>query len=208
MIELHFDAALIEEQMKRLEKVPYAVQRALYPAVAEVMSLAKDELSQKLAADVSLPAKLIRQSVKSLTPRINGNGVEGYVRVASKAVPLIEYDVEPKEVTARKGLRNKQWPGFSYSLRSGARRRREELEGLEHMKGLPFIASMHNRGRGGHLGIYRRTAFGQTKELYGPYVQYHATTPEMEAALISSAEGNFLRILPRVVDQVLAGASS
>lgn len=204
MIELHFDAALIERQMERLKKVPYAVQKALYPAVAEVMTIAREDLARQIKSDVPLAPKLIEKSIKMTTPRISGQGVEGLLTVASKALPLINYDVEPATVTARKGMRSKQWPGFSYALRTGERRSREQLEGLEHMKGLPFIAQMP----GGHLGVYRRTFAGQLKELYGPRMQYHATTPAMEAMLIARAEENFSRILPRIVDRVLTEAAT
>ena len=203
MIDLHFDTALIERQMARLAKVPHAVQKALYPAVAEVMSIAREDLARQLKSDVPLDPKLIEKSIKATTPRISGQGVEGRITVVGKALPLINYDVAPADVTARKGSSPKQWPGFSYALRTGERRQREQLEGLEEMKGLPFIAQMP----GGHQGVYRRTHAGQLKELYGPRMQYHATTPEMEAMLIANAEDNFMRILPRVVDRVLAEAN-
>lgn len=204
MIALQFDTSMVEEHLARLEKVPHAVQRALYPAVSEVMRLARTDLAGKLKSDVPVDPKLIEKSIRLIIPRISGQGVEGYISVAGKALPLINYDVDPATVTAKKGLRPKQWSGFSYALRTGERRQREQLEGLHTMKGLPFIAHMP----GGHLGVYRRTPSGQLKELYGPRIQYHATTPVMEAFVIARAENNFERILPAVVDRVLAGVAS
>ncbi len=198
MISITFDAELIERQMQRLAKVPYAVQRALYPAVSEVLRLARTELAGQLVSDIPLPPRLIEKSIKLSQAVARGQGAEGSLTVAGRAVPLINYDVQPQDVTARKGMRSKQWSGFSYSLRAGEQRQREELPG-KFRTGLPFIARMP----GGHLGVYYRTA-SQLKEAYGPTVQYHATTPEVEQMLRAGAESNFSRILPRIVDTVLA----
>lgn len=205
MITIVFDEDLIDQQMRRLEKVPYAVQRALYPAVGEVLRLARSDLAGQLTSDIPLPPRLIEKSIRLSQAIARGEGVEGSLSVAGKAVPLINYDVDPQDITARKGMRPKQWPGFTYALRSGQRRQREEMGGQQFMSGLPFIARMP----GGHLGVYYRTVFGQMKEAYGPTMQYHATTPEVERMLRAGAEENFARILPRIVDTVLAerGAS-
>ena len=200
MISIMFDEDLIDRQMRRLEKAPYAVQRALYPTVSEVLRIARTELSEHLISEIPLPPRLIEKSIRLTYAVARGQGAEGSLSVAGKAVPLINYDVQPQEITARKGMRSKQWPGFTYSLRSGERRQREEMGGQQFMTGLPFIARMP----GGHLGIYYRTVFGQMKEAYGPKIQYHATTPEVENMLIAGAEENFARILPRIVDTVLA----
>lgn len=216
MIALTFDQSMIDAQMRRLDKVPYAVQRALYPAVSEVLRLSRRDLAERLKGDVPLPPRLIEQSIKLSQAVARGESAEGTLTVNSKLLPLIYYDVEPLEITARKGLRSKQWPGFSYALRDGERREREEEPG-QYRAGLPFIAQMRNstgRGRGGsvnavqsgagHLGVYYRTTFGQVKEAYGPAVQYHACTPEVENMLMVGAEDNFALILPRMVDAALA----
>lgn len=200
MIELHFDAREIERQMQRLERVPQAVSRALYPAVSQVVDMARDTLRTQLDADVPLPATLLRQSITSGPVRATNQGVAGVVRVCSRPVRLIDYDVTPQTVTARKGLPSRRWPGFSYALRNNARRMSAELP----TESLPFIAIMHNRGKGGHSGVFQRTRQGKIKELYGPHVQYHATRPEVEAAVIASAEKDFSRIFPRIVERVLA----
>lgn len=208
MIELHFDTALITRELKRMEKIPYAVQRALYPAVSEVVDMARFDLVARLTADVPLPPKIIRQSIRSRVIQATAQGAEVHLCVASKAISLIEYDIDPKAVTARKGMNNKRWPSFSYALRKGERRDRGELEGREEMQGLPWIASMNNSKQKGRLGIYRKTDSGKIFQMYGPRMQYFATTPEVEADLIKNAEDNFKRILPRFVDQALAGASA
>ena len=199
MISITFDEELIERQMQRLAKVPYAVQRALYPAVSEVLRIARSDLARQLVSDIPLPPRVIEKSIKLSHAVASGQGAEGSLTVVGRAMPLINYDVQPQDVTARKGARPKQWPGFSYSLRAGERRQREELPGKYRM-GLPFIARMP----GGHLGVYYRGSGKKLQEAYGPSVQYHATTPEVEQMLRAGAEDNFARILPRIVDTVLA----
>ena len=201
MIDLTFDMRLIEREMARLRRVPDALQRALFPTVSMVIEDSRGHLQTRLAATAALPDKTIKKAIKAHPARVSGQGAEGRIVVSSKGIPIIEYDVQPKEVTARKGSRSKSWPGFTFALRSGERREREGLPS----DSLPFIAAMSNKGKGGHLGVYHRSSAGKIKELIGPSVQYHATTPEMEADLISHADSLFSRILPRVVDSVLAG---
>lgn len=206
MISLHFDAKFIEQQLARLKKIPAAAPKALYPAVQEVIGRASQALTRKLARDLPLPDSLIRSSVKILPVRFLGSGVEARLRVSSKQVPLIKYEVTPKEITARKGVRSKEWPSFAYSLRKGRRYTSHNLLGHHDAKGLPFIAAMSNRGKGGHLGVYHRTFANKVKEIQGPRVQYHACTPEMELLLQNKAEDYFYAALPRFVDRILAGA--
>ncbi|GAB7080873.1 hypothetical protein [Megalodesulfovibrio paquesii] len=199
MIDITFDEALIARQLQRLAGVPYAVQRALYPAVGEVLDCSRTELAAHLVSDVPLPRRVIAKSIRLSQVGASGQNVTGRLTVASRTVPLIYYDVQPQELTARKGARPKQWPGFSFALRTGERREREEMLGLQYMRGLPFIARM-----GSHLGVYYRGSKNTPREAYGPAVQYHATTPEVERLLRVGAEDNMARILPRIVETVLA----
>lgn len=221
MITITFDETLIEQQMQRLQKIPYAVQRALFPAVSETLRLARTDLTRQLVSDVPLPPRLLEKSVKLSQAIARGTGVEGSLTVIGKAMPLIFYSVTPKEITARKGLRSKRWPGFTYSLRSGEARERERLGSINQITGLPFIAQMRNstgkrrngvnyaqQSGSGHLGVYYQTSNKQIKEAYGPTVQYHATTPEIEQMLVAGADENFSRTLPRIIDRVLAEGKS
>lgn len=216
MITVEFDQKLIDRELRRLKAVPYAVQKVLYPAISEVLHEARRNLAEQLTADLPLSPRFIAASIKLAVNYATAAGAEGSLTVASKAVPLIDYGVTPAQVTARKGMRSKQWPGFSYSLRSGEARSREALVGT-FGAGLPFIAQMRNstgkrrggamhaaQSGGGHLGVYARTVFGQLKELYGPPLQYHATTPEMERMLLAKSQETFERVLPRMVDAALA----
>ncbi len=116
MISITFDEKLIEREMKRLGKVPYAVQKALYPAVSEVLRIARSSLAAHLKSDIPLPPRVIEKSIRLSQTVASGQSAEGSLTVAGRAVPLINYDVQPQEITARKGMRPKQWPGFSYSL--------------------------------------------------------------------------------------------
>ena len=202
-IEITIDPKEIEAALERLKDVPYALQRAVYPAVAEVMQGVKSHLAEYLSSDVPLSPKSALKAIKLTQPRISGDAVIGEVVVRSTMLPLIDYDVQPQEVTARQGLHPRQWPDFTFSLRRGERRPgRSRVQGA----GLPFIARMKT----GHLGVYFRTG-GQTKrgnvqikQLYGPTVQYHVATPEVEGTFEEQANSRFPEILARYVDQALA----
>lgn len=202
-VEITIDPKEIETALERLKDVPYALQRAVYPAVAEVMQGVKIHLSEYLTSDVPIDPKAARKAIKLTPPRMSGDAVVGEVVVSSSMLPLIYYDVQPKAVTARKGSRPQEWPDFTFSLRRGDRRAgRSRIQGAS----LPFIARLG----GGHLGVFFRTG-GRTrpgnvqiKESYGPTVQYHVATPEIESSFTDQANSRFPEILARYVDQVLA----
>lgn len=195
-VEIIFDSSLIEQTLERLREVPYALQRAVYPAISEVMDGVKDHLADYLTSDIPIDPKMARKALKSQQPRVSGDFILGSVSVSSKMLPLIYYDAQPQSPTAQSGLRPQQWADFTFSLRRGERRAgRSRVQGVS----LPFIARMPN----GHLGVYYRTT-NQMKQAYGPTVQYHVTTPEVESAFNDRANNRFPEILNRYADQALA----
>ena len=202
-VEITIDPKAIEAALERLRDVPYAMQRAIYPTVAEVMQGVKAHLAEYLSSDVPLPAKTTSKAIKLNPPTLKGDAVVGFVMVRSTMHPLINYDVQPQEVTARPEMHPRQWPDFTYSLRAGERRAgRSRVQGAS----LPFIARMP----GGHLGVYYRTGRStkhgnvQIKQAYGPTVQYHVATPGVEDRFLEQANSRFPEILARYVDQALA----
>lgn len=202
-IEITIDPREIEAALERLKEVPYALQRAVYPAVAEVMQGVRNHLAEYLSSDVPLSPKSALKAIKLSQPHISGDAIVGQVVVRSAMLPLIDYDVQPQEITARKGSHPREWPDFTFSLRRGERRPgRSRVQGAS----LPFIAQM----KGGHLGVYFRTGGHtkkgnvQIKQLYGPTVQYHVATPKVEGTFTEQANSRFPAILARYVDQALA----
>ena len=218
MIEIEVDAEKLEEARRRLAKVPYATQRAILPAMREMLDNAAKQLAESLEADVPLPPRLIRQAIKIAGVRLEGDRVVGEINVRGKHVPLIHYDAQPGDITARKGIVSRDWPGFTYALRAGERR---ASSALIKGAGLPFIAQMP----GGHVGVYFRTGklaggtrktglwgkgrsgikdHAAIKQLHGPDVQYHVASPEVEGAIVERAEAEFPAILARHVERALA----
>ncbi|UQZ90692.1 hypothetical protein C4J81_16375 [Deltaproteobacteria bacterium Smac51] len=162
-------------------------------------------MAEHLALEVALPPK---QTKKAISVRISAasSGVRAELKVRSGRLPLINYDVQPQAVTARKGVRSKNWPDFTFALRRGRTQAgRSRIEGAS----LLFIARMNS----GHLGVYYRTGNksksgrGQVKESIGPSVQYHAAAPEVEAKIVKRAGSSFPGILARYVDQAIADHS-
>lgn len=206
-IEIHVDQALFDDAMRRMQKIPYALEKAIYPTISVVVSNAHEEIRNALNSEVALPKKIINKAITMLAPQQENGGVTCSINVESSGIALIHYDVLPNDVTARAGVASKNWTGFSYALRRGDRR---ESKDLTRSVSLPFIARM----KSGHLGVYHRTGrikknsktgknYQEIKELYGPSVQYHFT-PKLEHQIIESAERELPRVLARFVDQVIA----
>jgi hypothetical protein len=215
-IDIRVDPTQLDAAMRRLENVPYALQHAIIPALSQMMQQVRDQLAGYLRSEVPLPEKLARRAIRLSGVRVAGDGAVGEVTVRSAHIPLIEYDVSPGEITARLGMPSRRWPGFTYSLRAGERRRSEDYP---HSAGKPFVARMP----GGHLGVYYRPGYkaqggrglwgkgkrgikshAAIKQIYGPDVQYHVATPEMEQSVLDRARAEFPGILARCVDQALA----
>ena len=196
-VEIKIDPKEVERAFKRLEKVPYALQRAILPAVTEVLGGVKSNLAAHLTSEVPLAKKAAGKAVKLGRTSVSGGFIRGEVNVSSRMIPLVDYDAKPQTITARKGVRSSNWPDFTYSLRRGQRRGgRSRIEGIS----LPFIARMSS----GHLGVYYRASKTSIKQAYGPTVQYHVATPEVEASFARTAELKFPAVLNRYVEQALA----
>ena len=204
MIDIRIDEEDFARAVRQLKGVPYALQKVFIPSVSEVMGHIRDELVSYLDSDVPLPDKALRKAVQLGSVAKAGDTVRGNITVQSKAQPLIYYDVEPQEVTAKPGKRPSQWLDFTFSLRTGERREgKSRTQGI----GLPFVAVMP----GGHMGVYFRAAFtskntGKTsiKQAYGPSIQYHVVTPRVRNMFEKEAESRLPVVLARHVQQTLA----
>ena len=204
MIDIQIDDEDFARAMQQLKGVPYATQKAIVPAVSEVMGHIRTGLVRYLVSEVPLPDTALKKAVRLGQVTRSGETAKGNITVQSKAQPLIHYEVEPEEVTARPGKRSSQWPDFTFALRSGERR-----EGKSRIYGnsLPFIAAMP----GGHLGVYFRAAFtsrntgkASLKQAYGPSIQYHVATPHVRSLFEKEAESRMPVVLARYVRQTLA----
>ena len=217
-IRIEIDQSDIDAALRRLEKIPYALQRAVIPAVSEMMQGVKEHLADYLESNVPLPSRLRKQALRVSSVMVRSDTVGGEITVRSaKHIPLIEYDVRPGEITARLGMPSRRWPGFTYGLQGSERRQSKDyIQGA----GLPFIARMP----GGHLGVYFRpgyqsgvrqsglwgkgkrgvTAHAAIKQLYGPDVQYHVANPQVEDSIVRNAREVFPMLLSLHVERVLA----
>lgn len=203
MIGIQFDTALIEREMSRMKDVPHAVQRVLQPAVREVLEKTRLDVVAGLQSMLPLEAHMIEDGVKARPTLYTAQGTSGEILVKSRGVALIHYDVQSKRVTARRGVRNKNWQGFTFSLRRGQRRTRDRLLGRYAMRHLPFVARV-----AGRLGVFFRNPAGELRQAGGPSLQYHAHDPQFEIRIVAKAERHFQLMLPRFVDAALAGGAS
>ena len=205
MLDIRIDETDFDRAMQQLKGIPWAIQKAFVPAVSEVMDHIRSGLVQYLVSEVPLPDKALRKAVQLGQVRKSGETVSGSILVQSKAQPLIHYEVEPEEITARPGKRPHQWPDFTFSLRTGERR-----EGKSRVAGggFPFIAVMP----GGHIGVYFRPGYRSrenennyaVKQAYGPSIQYHVVTPRVLGMFEEEVESRMPVTLTRHVQQTLA----
>lgn len=197
MIEIRL--ADLDSTMARIRHIPYGLQRAVMPAVSDMLGCVRDKVAEVLDSEVPLSAKAKAKAIKKSGITVSGGSISGRVTIRSGLLPLIDYDVQPQTVTARKGSRSSAWPDFTYALRVGDRRSGRSLPKPSGFS-TPFIARMPT----GHLGVYHRKPDGKLKEKLGPTVQYHIATPSVLDGIEAEAEAEFPALLTRHVERVLA----
>lgn len=205
MIEISISDEDFSRALRQLKSVPYGIQKAMYPAVAETMQHVRDVLVEYLIGEIPLPQKALNRAVLLGKPISRGGTVSGSITVRSKAQPLIHYDVEEKAVTARPGKRPQEWPDFTFALRKGERRDgRSRIEGAS----LPFIAIM----QGGHMGVkYWKVSNSKRayqkeviRESYGPTIQYHVASYRVWELCMREIDDCLPVVLASHVQQTLA----
>lgn len=205
-IEIVMDEREINKALERLKGVPWALQRAVYPAIAETLQHVRAAIYERLEGDVPIDPKDIKKAIRLKMPGRYGNEVVGDATVRAHYTPLIDYDVEPKAITAQKGVPTMARRDFSYALRTGGKRYPGRYLSLQliaagYHSGT-FIAKMPGRS---HVGVYARKGSGDyAAEIMGPTVQYHAARPEVEQAVVDTALAEFPAILDRHVQDVLS----
>lgn len=208
MIEIRFDQRLIAKELARLGGSQYRLARAVKMALAATAPQVRATVLTTLEKDVAVGSKFIRRAVKA----VRNLGDTSRFKVFSKNLFLDDYELTPREQTARLGMRSRDWPGFIYRLRKGGKEFHSygTPTGGSGTGSTPFIA----RTASGRLRVmYRRDASraapGEDVFLaYAPSIQYHAVAPDVEEAARVTTMRIFHKELAHAVDELLAGAAS
>lgn len=208
MIEIHFDQRLIAKELARLggsrHRLAHAVKMALQATAPQVRATVLTTLEK----DVAVGSRFIKRAVKT----VQNLGETARFKVFSKNLFMDDYELTPREATARLGMRSRDWPGFTYRLRKGGKEFHSygTPTGGSGTGSTPFIAHTAS----GRLRVmYRRSADRSVpgKDVflaYAPSIQYHAVAPDVEEAARETTMRIFHKELARAVDELLAGAAS
>jgi hypothetical protein len=181
MIEIVIDNKDIEKALQRLDGDRNKLTQAVRDIVPVAARRVRRDVIEYLDRTVALAPKrgiLVKRAVKAL------RHMDGQSRfsIASKRLLLDDYDINPRAVTAQKGVPVKSRKPFHYHLRKhGALYgSRSTLTGRMGAGSIPFIA----RTQSGNLRVmYRSANTGEHDTpllVYAPSIQYHAVTPELE----------------------------
>jgi hypothetical protein len=181
MIELVIDSKDMDNALQKLDGNKSKLLRMMKDVVPAVARRVRQDVIGYLDETVALaPTRgaLVKRAVKAVR---NYNG-ESRFNIVSKRLLLDDYDIDPRVVTAQKGVPVKRRKSFSYHLRKHG----ELFNSLSALTGklgdgsIPFIAMTHS----GKLRVMYRSANVAEHDtpllVYAPTVQYHAATPEME----------------------------
>ena len=77
MIEISISDEDFSRALRQLKSVPYGIQKAMYPAVAETMQHIREELIQYLASSVPLPKNELKKAVRRTSVTNSRDSVSG-----------------------------------------------------------------------------------------------------------------------------------
>ena len=75
MIEISISDEDFSRALRQLKSVPYGIQKAMYPAVAETMQHVRDVLVEYLIGEIPLPQKALKRAVLLGKPISRGGTV-------------------------------------------------------------------------------------------------------------------------------------
>lgn len=206
MIEIQFDQRIIAQQLARLGGVQHQLARAVKSALMATAPEVRKEVIGVLEQDIAVGRKFVRRAVRA----VRHLSESSEFRVFSKSLFLDDYELEPREQTARQGVRSKEWPGFTYKLRQGGKTFHSygTPTGSDGTGGTPFLAMTAS----GQLRVmYRRNKnrveSGENDVFlaYAPPIQYHAAAPQVEDHARETTMRIFHAKLIAAVDGILAG---
>lgn len=206
MIEIQFDPRVIDEALARLDGVQHNLARAVKAALMATAPKVRADVIGVLERDITVGNRFVRRAVKAVRNR----GDSAQFKVFSKSLFLDDYELEPRERTARLGMRSKEWPGFTYRLRRDGKQFHSygTPTGSDGTGSTPFLA----RTSEGKLRVmYRRnpdhvqTGHDDVFLAYAPPIQYHAVAPQVEETARNTAMRIFHQELTRAVDNILKG---
>lgn len=208
MIELQFDRREIDRALRLLDGSQFKLSRAVKLALRRAVPGVRQAVIGTLEQNVIVGHRFIRRAVRA----VRFDAESGRFNVFSKNLFLDDYELTPREQTARQGMRSKQWPGFSYRLRRGGKTFHSlgTLTGTDGTGGTPFLAPTQS----GNLRVmYRRSADRATPGkdvflMYAPSIQYHAAAPEVEELARITSMKLFHAGLDEAVSALLSGRAS
>lgn len=205
MIEIQIDERRLDAELARLGGMRHNLARAVKAALYATAPQVRLDVLGVLERDIAIGSTFVRRAVKA----VRNMGDTAAFKIFSKSLFLDDYDLDPREQTARPGVRSKDWPGFTYRLRRDGKQFHSygTPTGSDGTGGTPFLAPT---GRGTLRVMYRRNPDhargGDDVALaYAPPIQYHAVAPQVQETARNTAMRIFHKELTRAVDNILAG---
>lgn len=204
MIEFQIDQRALNEALVQLGGMQHRLNAAVEMAVHSVAPKVRTEVIGTLERDVTTGKNFIRRAVKA----VRMTGSEARFKVFSKRLFLDDYELSPREQTARPGVAPRDRPGFNYKLRrdGDTYSSRSMPNGKDGSGSKPFLA----RTEKGTLRVmYRRSADRKAAAgddvylAYAPSIQYHAVAPEVEDAARETSMRLFHEALDNAVRALL-----
>jgi hypothetical protein len=212
MMSLYVDPKSYENALRPLRAFPKELRGALWRAVRRTLDTAKKEVVSEIARLSFLPKKVIRDAVSKpmmYSAMTRGSrvtqtdSITGAIHVAGRRPWADQFKLVPKRITARGGVRSRNWKPGAYQVGPGepvktvsATEGRSPGFILRGKKGLMLFTRV--------LGKTRKDEktgrpVAQLQRQAGYSVQYFASFDKMPSLLTPKLEDRFMAVLEHEV---------
>lgn len=166
-LQITIDQADLDKLTRAFKDFPGAIKAAMLKATESARRFTRNQLVRGFRNILSLKPSYIGKGIKSKSARMVGDGAEAEIRIATRNIPLIRYEVHPQTPPPLKGVPVAARERTTYKLRLNGR----TFGDLPYRLGTGrlFVQSMGS----GHIGVFYRTG-KKIQEEWAPSLQYHA----------------------------------
>lgn len=179
---------------EQLREFPGIFSAAAQEAVEQTRKRLRRDIRNGLKTLTTLQPAYISRAVRSSRTKRTSEGARAEIRIASRRLPLIRYDVDPVEPPQLEGLAVSARKRVDYRLRKGGK-----TYGDTSKAGVSGASSLFVQAlKSGHVGVFYRVGKGgngKIMEEYGPNVQYHMYADGFAQKLERGGQREFLRSL-------------
>lgn len=200
-INFDIDRASMDAFSKAFKEMPGNVEVSMGESIKKTQRYLRREVVKELKSHTTLMPKYISKGVKSERIRKDGMSITGVLRIASKGIPLIRYEVNPQNPVSLRGVAISNRKRLQYKLeKNGKTFSGDSPTHQLKMQGMGSFskAFTQHMPSSGHVGVFfRHKNTGKLMEAYGPSLQFFMYDDDLNNSCNKKAHEYFMQEFPK-----------